>query len=458
MKRKFLGVCILLVFLYGCGAVSTVGRYEDQALNFVVMGDNRPASVFRPEQPYIYHKVVEKAVTLNPVLILNTGDLVLGYDAYSQEKAREEFDDFEKATTPIREKDIPLYITMGNHSCYTEFAREAFTHRYINKETGTLYYSVDVKNCHFIVLCSELENEASQITGKQLEWLKGDLKRAKGKHIFVLLHKPLYPKIKHLKDSLNIYPEKRDELAGLFKRYNVDMVFVGHVHIYNFSVVSGLSQIIAGGSGAPLAGTLDDGAFNHFFHVIVNGDNIDYRLLPLQNEVAQAAQLMKEDRVQGALSLAQKAVAMFPDHPMPYIIATAGYKTAGQMLEYNAGITRLLSILGSEEEVFFRLGEFCLSVKLLDLSEFYLSKALAMDNDSFKVWYHYAQLKTKQKQYPAAIEMYKKALLLTNDDYFKQDINEQIEKIERLNRQISTISMSLFQRVFSGSDPVFLKT
>jgi len=82
--------------------------------------------------------------------------------------------------------------------------------------------------------------------------------------------------------------------------------------------------------------------------------------------------------------------------------------------------------------VFFRLGEFCLTVKLLDLSDFYLSKALAMDNDSFKVWYHYAQLKTEQKQYPAALEMYKKALTLTDDDHFKQDIKEQIEKVEKL--------------------------
>ncbi|RZB38240.1 MAG: hypothetical protein SRB2_00586 [Desulfobacteraceae bacterium Eth-SRB2] len=432
MKRKFLGVCVLLVFLFGCGTIPTAKHHEEQTLNFVVMGDNRPANVFRPEQPYIYHKVVEKAVELDPVLILNTGDLVLGYDAYSQDKAREEFDDFEKATEPIREKNIPLYITMGNHSGYTEFAREAFAKRYKNKETGTLYYSVDEKNCHFIVLCSELENETSQITGKQLEWLKGDLKRAEGKHIFVTLHRPLYPKIKHLKDSLNKYPEKRDELAGLFKQYNVDMVFVGHVHVYNFSVVGGLGQIIAGGSGAPLAGILEDGAFNHFIHVIVNGDNIDYRLLPLENEVAQAAQLMKEGRVQGTLSLAKKAVETFPDHPMPHIIATAGYKSAGRTLEYNAEITKLLSILGSEEEVFFRLGEFCLTVKRLDLSDFYLSKALAMDNDSFKVWYTYAQLKTEQKQYPAALEMYKKALPLTHDHYFKKDIEKQIEKIGKL--------------------------
>ncbi len=432
MKRSFISVCIVMLFLFGCQTLPPAGQNEEQAFNFVVMGDSRPANVFRPEQPYIYHKVVEKAVSLNPVLILNTGDLVLGYDALSQEKASEEFNDFEKATASIREKNIPLYITMGNHAGYTDFARKDFARRYKHKETGALYYSVDVKNCHFIILCSELENESSQITGKQLEWLKDDLKKAGGKHIFVLLHRPLYPKIKHLKDSLNQYPEKRDALACLLKQYNVEMVFVGHVHVYNFSVVAGLGQIIAGGSGAPLAGTLEDGAFNHFFNVIVNGESIDYRLLPLQNEVALATQLMKEKRFQGALSLAQKAAEILPDHPMPNIIATAGCNLTGRTAEYNEGMTRLLSILGSRQEVFFRLGEYCLEVNQLDLSEFYLSSALAIDKNSFKAWYHTAQLKMKQKHYLSALEMYKKALPLTDNDHFKQEIREEINKIEPL--------------------------
>lgn len=436
MKKNFIIVFLLFLSLSACRTFPPVlenqHQEQKQAFNFVVMGDNRPANEFRPEQPYIYHKLVNKAVSLNPALILNTGDLILGYDAYSQKKAKEEFNDFEKATAPIREKDIPLYITMGNHSAYTEFAREDFKRRYKNKKTGKLYYSLDLENCHFIILCSELENKASQITGEQLEWLKEDLKQAEGKHIFVLVHRPLYPKIKHQKDSLNKYPEKRDILAGLFKQYNVDMVFVGHVHVYNFSVVDGLNQIIAGGSGAPLAGTIDDGAFNHFFNVIVKGDDIDYRLLPLQNEVALATELLKESRLQGALSLAKKAIEILPDHPMPNIIATMVYKLTGQTMEYNSGITKLLSILGSNEEVFFRLGEFCLSVNQTGPADFYLSNALSLDKNSFKIWYHYAQLKMDQKQYPEAIKMYEKALSLTDNDYFKKEIRETIEEIEKI--------------------------
>ena len=430
MKRLIICLCALTILVSGCRTIPTQAPHENKPFNFVVMGDNRPANVFRPEQPYIYYKVVDKAVTLNPVLILNTGDLILGYDALDKTKADEEFSDFEKVTAPIRAKNIPLYITMGNHAGYTPDAREVFRERYENKETETLYYSVDVNNSHFVILCSELENEEAQITGKQLDWLKDDLEKASGKNIFVLLHRPLYPKIKHLKDSMNKYPEKRDELADLLKQYNTDMVFTGHVHVYNYSIVDGLSQIIAGGSGAPMAGSLEEGGFYHFFNVIVNGDDVDYRLIPLQNEVVMAAQMLKDGRVGGAISMAKKAIETVSDHPMPHIAAAVGYNLNSQVPEFNVEKVRLLIILGSELAVNFRLGEFCLANDLLYLSDFFLAAALSIDSGSFNVLYHYAQLKEKQGKDAEALEMYKKAYPLTDNAYFRKEINEEIEKIE----------------------------
>ncbi len=433
MKRLFISVCLLTFLIAGCQTFPMEEKQQDQALNFVVMGDNRPANVFRPEQPYIYYKVVEKAVELNPALILNTGDLILGYNANDKQKADEEFSDFEKATAPIRAKNLPLYITMGNHSGYTQYARKAFRENYQDSKTGKLYYSFDVKNSHFIILCSELENEAAQITGKQLEWLKDDLKLAGGKHIFVLLHRPLYPKIKHLTNSMNKFPKKRDELAGLFKQYNVDMVFTGHVHVNNYSVIDGLNQIIAGGSGAPLAGSLEEGGFFHFYNVIINGSDVDYRLIPLQNEVVMASQFLEEGRAEAAISIAQKAIDMVPGHPMPYIVAAVGYNLNNQIPEFNIEKAKLLSILGSEEEVNFRLGEFCLSNTLFNLSDSFLANALSMGGDSFKVLYHYADLKMAQKKYPEALVMYKKSLTFTDDDHYIKDINKQIEKIKKVD-------------------------
>jgi hypothetical protein len=41
MKRKFLGVCVLLVFLFGCATFPTAKQHEEKTLNFVVMGYHR---------------------------------------------------------------------------------------------------------------------------------------------------------------------------------------------------------------------------------------------------------------------------------------------------------------------------------------------------------------------------------------------------------------------------------
>lgn len=435
-NRYFLLVLLTLSFLaHGCATKDSSSAVEQRsvekgAMNFVVMGDNRPADVYRPEQPYIYHKIVSTAVELNPEIILNTGDIVLGYDTVNSEKATQEFDEFEHATLPIRQRNIPLYIAMGNHSGYTDFARAEFTRRYKDQETENLYYSVDIKNCHFVILSSELVGATSQITGQQLEWLKKDLALAGDKHKFVIVHRPLYPKITHLQDSLNKHPQKRDQLAQLFEQHHVDMVFVGHIHTYNFSMVKGLAQIIAGGSGAPLAGTLPEGGFNHFFHIIVTDDDVDYRLLPMENEVDMATRLLQKGQIQAALSFAQLAMETVPDHPMPQLIAATAYQLLNKQKECTTAKNKLTQIVGSKKEAAFRLGAFALSVTQLSLADEYLTKAYTLDNTSFKIIYFNAQLNQQQERYALALKRYQQALALTTDKYTIADIDKRIAEIK----------------------------
>jgi len=212
------------------------------------------------------------------------------------------------------------------------------------------------------------------------------------------------------------------------------MVFTGHVHIYNYSVINGLNQIIAGGSGAPIAGTLEQGGFYHFFNVIVNGSDVDYRLIPLQNEVQLATQLLNQKMFIASISIAGKAIKNVPDHPMPHIIAAVGYKKIGKTKEFNNEKEILLSILKNKMDVNFRLGEFCFANNLNILSEFFFAKAHSLDNNSFKVLYHYAQLKEKQKKNVQAIAMYKKAYPLTDDNFLKKDIQERILKLSSLTK------------------------
>ena len=52
----------------------------------------------------------------------------------------------------------------------------------------------------------------------------------------------------HKSDEL----KNREELIYLFKKYNVDMVFSGHNHVYERFEVDGINYIVTGGGGSPL--------------------------------------------------------------------------------------------------------------------------------------------------------------------------------------------------------------
>jgi RNA polymerase sigma-70 factor (ECF subfamily) len=80
-------------------------------------------------------------------------------------------------------------LVVGNHDVFNEKSEELYKQRY-----GKLWYSADVKDCHLVILDSEDQSAPDKIAGAQLEWLKTDLAAAKGKRIFVFLHKPLWPR------------------------------------------------------------------------------------------------------------------------------------------------------------------------------------------------------------------------------------------------------------------------
>ena len=52
-------------------------------------------------------------------------------------------------------------------------------------------------------------------------WLEKELEKAKNSDfIFVFVHEPLYPVGGHIGSSLDRYPEERDKLANLLRKYN----------------------------------------------------------------------------------------------------------------------------------------------------------------------------------------------------------------------------------------------
>jgi hypothetical protein len=236
---------------------------------FAVLGDNRG-------NPKVYKALLEKISSLAPDFAVNTGDLITNSGHLYQ---WEEFIDWSSGY------DFPILPVVGNHD--VDNARSEKMYRDIFSLPGEeVYYSFTYGNSQFIVLDSEIPGDIGSITGKQLEWLRQTLMNSSPAYRFAFFHRPMYADSltgRHFGSCLDRYPQERDTLLALLKRYNVDIAFVGHEHLFRKSIYDGVMQIITGGAGAPLYAEEENGGFYHFILVSVEEEKIEGKLYKLKN-------------------------------------------------------------------------------------------------------------------------------------------------------------------------------
>lgn len=118
---------------------------------------------------------------------------------------------------------IPVMPTLGNHdgSMYLNFFALP-----TNGPAGLQqeFYSFDYGNAHFVVLNS---NNNTNEVAKQ--WLREDLQNTTKKWKFVMFHHPAY---QAFDDNKTIDDSIRANWIPILEQYRVDMVFVGHQHLY----------------------------------------------------------------------------------------------------------------------------------------------------------------------------------------------------------------------------------
>ncbi len=391
--------------------------------SFAVMGDSRPPT---EEQPYVFYKVLEKIKELEPDLVFSTGDVISGYTEDRKELIQM-YEDFEELLKILG--NIPVYIAPGNHDVVNiDSLQNEFTDRF-----GPTFKSISYENCYYILLNTDEPGQKRKIVDKQLEWLREELQKAQSfEHIFVFIHRPLYPKIKHIGMSLDYYPKERDELAKLFINSNVEMVFAGHVHIYNHTFVNGLHQIITGGAGAPLyADEPEEGGFYHFMHIFVDSSSVDYRIFPIESEIKEAETQIRNGYFERAVELSLKAIAYLPEHPEPYLPAILSYKLLEQDFPAYLMYVKLKEIVQSDFKAARRFAYFCYDKKFYKISEEYFLKAVEIDVTSLDSFYRLGRINEKTKNYPKAIVFFEKALFLTKDKNKTKRITEKIEKLKK---------------------------
>ncbi len=144
-------------------------------------------------------------------------------------------------------------------------------------------YSFDFQNAHFVML-NVYCNESSpwgidgSISDTIYEWLSEDLEGTTKEHIFVFGHEPAFPQPddqtgieNHLDDSLNQYPEARDQFWALLAQHQVVAYFHGHTHNYSAVEIDSVWEVDAGHA----TGTRSMPSPGTFLIISIEGDTIN---------------------------------------------------------------------------------------------------------------------------------------------------------------------------------------
>ena len=141
-------------------------------------------------------------------------------------------------------RSTPVWTTLGNHEVETDDGAPYFDAFYLPTDTGApgepsgteLYYSFDHGLAHFV--CLDSESSDSSPGSPMYRWASDDLDhaRASGKRwLFVFMHHPPYSRGTHDSTSETELIELHDNLVPLFDEKQVDLVMVGHSHVYERS-------------------------------------------------------------------------------------------------------------------------------------------------------------------------------------------------------------------------------
>ena len=205
---------------------------EGKNTKFVVWGDNRPN---------VNLELNKLVMGENPDFIIHTGDLV---------QNGKELKDWYKFFSDFKNLVGEYYwlAVYGNHE------QQAYLNKFFQLPENNSpdpddeghWFSLDYKNIHIIGLDVYRDFKDGS---EQRQWLINDLSSINPDIDFVIaaFHEPPFSSGKY-EDNVDV----RDELIPLLDKFNVDLIFCGHDHIYERSVKGNLPIVITGGAGSEL--------------------------------------------------------------------------------------------------------------------------------------------------------------------------------------------------------------
>jgi 3',5'-cyclic AMP phosphodiesterase CpdA len=221
------------------GSFSTAPAGEGSRFSFAVVGDSGSGGKGQLAVAALLGRLV-------PDLILHTGDVV--YPAGQQRHYGRRF--FAPYGGLI--KKVPLFPVLGNHDVMKANGAaflENFHPPLSSPGSTKRYYSFDWGDVHFVALDSELyHGDKGASAERQKVFLERDLAATGKRWKVAFLHRSPYGSSRHGGDE-----RVRKNLAPIFAKHGVDLVFAGHDHVYERTVpIGGVTYVVSGGGGRRL--------------------------------------------------------------------------------------------------------------------------------------------------------------------------------------------------------------
>jgi hypothetical protein len=199
-----------------------------KTIRFVVNGDTRGGW-----DNWLSTLLVSQAIEKeHPAFVFNTGDLV------DEGKNADDWIDFFTASPYLY--NSTFYPVLGNHENYSRLYFSFFSLSFNDR-----WYSFENGPVHFIALDSNLR---SRYRLAQYFWLLYELQIDRQPFTIVIFHHPPYSSgTEHGNSSWF-----QRFWVPVFEHFQVNIVFNGHDHDYERSIVNGVTYIVTGGGGAPL--------------------------------------------------------------------------------------------------------------------------------------------------------------------------------------------------------------
>lgn len=246
MNRLYFIAHVLLLFIVCTGCDNTVdesGHFQQDNFRFVVAADPQ---LFRGKKEDL-DKAIEPINNFEPEFVVVCGDLI---ETPSNQEQIQAYKDAVAKLSP----EISLYNVSGNHDLGLPVKIENVS--VYQKNFGKLWFHFTYGNSLFIVISSDiLRDNDAPMHKQQMEWLISTLERFQSKtmNIFVFMHHPLYLNSPDEPDGYSNMPGKiRRKLLDLFVKYQIQVVFSGHLHDNLINNYQGIDLITTNSITVPM--------------------------------------------------------------------------------------------------------------------------------------------------------------------------------------------------------------